>query len=204
MTTPSFPYRYNNTYGKWETPTGQFISNDAVIAEMRVHQEVTVQAIQDYTNQLYSGAINVSQWQVAVASELKDSHLAQAMFAVGGKGNMTQANYGRVGGTLADEYRYLSNFASDIVAGRVSEAQAVARVAQYGQATQQSYHREFVEATPDGMVIYWNLNPADHCGDCVSLASGSPYSPGDLPTVPGAGATECRGNCKCELHREAA
>lgn len=204
MTTPNFPYRYNNTYGRWETPNGQFLSNDAVIAEMRVHQEASINRLKLYTERLYANQMSLQQWQLAVASELKDSHLAQAMFAVGGKQNMTQANYGRVGGTLADEYRYLANFAQDIANGKQSEAQALARITQYGQSTQQSYHREYVDATPDNVLIYWRLNPADHCNDCVSLASGSPYKPSELPTVPGAGATQCRGNCKCELERQAA
>lgn len=204
MTTPNFPYRYNNTYGRWENPTGQFLSNDAVNAEMRKHQEATFNVLENLTTQLYAGQLSVQQWQIGVAAELKDAHLAQAMYGAGGKANMTQANWGRVGGTLADEYRYLANFAQDISNGSVSEAQALARIVQYGNATQQSYHREYVEGTKENERIYWRLNPADHCADCVSLASGSPYAPADLPTVPGAGATQCRGNCKCELERQAA
>jgi hypothetical protein len=194
------PYAYNNTAQRWfDTATGQFASEVAVTEEMRLHQTATYNVLDNVTRQLYAGQLTLEQWQIATAMELKDAHLAQAMFAVGGKRNMTQANYGRVGGTLANEYRFLDNFASEIAKGSVSEAQALARIKQYGNATQQSYWREYKLVSE---VIYWNLHPAEHCGDCLSLAGGSPYKPKDLGQVPGDGNTQCRGNCQCTLSRE--
>lgn len=208
MTTPqpnsllTGQYGYNNTAQRWyATNTGRFVSEQAVTDEMRVHQTATYNTLDGLTRQLYSGGITLEQWQIGVAAELKDAHLAQALYAIGGKNNATQANYGRVGGTLADEYRYLANFAADISAGRVSEAQALARIRQYGNATQASYWREYKLVSE---IIHWNLNPAEHCGDCLDLAGGSPYKPNELSQVPGDGATQCRGNCRCTLSREAA
>lgn len=194
------PYAYNNTAQRWfDTVNGKFVSESAVTDEMRIHQTATYNVLDNVTRQLYAGSITLEQWQIAVASELKDAHLAQSMFAVGGKNNMGQANYGRVGGTLADEYRYLANFASEIAAGTVSEAQALARIRQYGNATQASYWREYKLASE---LIYWNLSVAEHCQSCITLASGSPYKPNELNQVPGDGNTQCRGNCKCTLTRE--
>lgn len=194
------PYAYNNTAQRWfDTASGKFVSETAVIEEMRIHQTATYSALEELTRRLYAGGITLERWQVDIAAELKDAHLAQAMFAVGGKRNMEAENYGRVGGTLADEYRYLHNFATEIAAGTVSEAQALARIQQYGNATQASYWREYKLASE---LIYWNLHPAEHCGDCLTLAGGSPYKPKDLNQVPGDGNTKCRGNCKCTLSRE--
>ena len=195
-------YNYSNQAQRWrDADTGRFVSNEAVNQQMVNLQEGTYSTLDSLTRRLYSGQINVSQWQIGVASELKDAHLAQSMFAVGGRNNMTQANFGRVGGVLADEYRYLDNFARQIANGEISKAQALARIRQYGNATQQSYWREYAQVTPSNEQIYWRLNPADHCADCVSLAGGSPYTLANLPTFPGAGETICRGNCKCELER---
>jgi hypothetical protein len=118
------------------------------------------------------------------------------MFAVGGKANMTQANYGRVGGTLADEYRYLTNFANDILAGRVSEAQALARIQQYGNATQQSYWREW---STTRKLVNWHVNPGESCGGCLDMEAQNPHNPDTMDKYPGSGATECRGNCNCTL-----
>jgi hypothetical protein len=142
---------------------------------------------------------SADKFLVAGRGELHLGVLIEQMRREGGKNNATPANYGRVGGTLADEYRYLNGFAIDIANGGVSEAQALARIQQYGNATQQSYWREYKLLSE---VIYWNLNPAEHCADCLDLAGRSPYQPQDLSQVPGDGNTTCRGNCKCTLSRE--
>ncbi len=196
------PYAYNNTTQRWfDTASGKFVSETAVAAEMHAHQTATYNVLENVTRQLYAGQLTIEQWQVATATELKNAHLAQAMYAVGGKGNMTQANYGRVGGTLADEYRYLNQFAIDIQNGKQSEAQALARIRQYGNSTQQSYWKEYKLATKEQ--LWWTLGTNErHCGACPALAAGSPYDPKDLNQVPGDGNTPCRGNCDCTLSRE--
>lgn len=179
--------------------TGRFVSNERVTNEMRRHVSATFGTLDTLTEQLYDGSITVQQWQTAVASELKDAHLAQAMFAKGGRANMTAADFGRVGGVLRDEYRYLDGFAQAIANGRQSRAQALARIKQYGKATQQSYWREYALASRGNII--WQLNPAEHCEDCIELAAGGPYTAETLPTYPGAGETQCRGNCNCTLER---
>lgn len=202
---PRMPYNYDDRAGRWRDPaTGRFISESNVVSEMERHQDATFNTLENLTRQLYNNDITLEQWQISTASELKDAHLAQSMFANGGKNNMTPANYGRVGGVLRSEYRFLQNFANDIANGKVSEAQALARIRQYGRATKQSYWREYKEKS--GGLVQWNLNPAEHCGDCLNLASGGDfgngiYEPDRLSTVPGAGDTACRGNCKCTLTR---
>ena len=205
MTTPRISrYRFDNESRRWlDTRSGRVVPAAAIEDEMRQHQEATFEVLDNATEQLYEGRLNIPQWQVVIALELKAAHLAQSMFAVGGKANLTPVNYGRVGGVLADEYRFLNQFAQDIGAGQVSRAQALARVKQYGRATQQAFWREFAQATPDTEVIYWELNIAEHCSDCIDLATNSPYTAETIPTFPGAGETECRGNCKCNLRRGA-
>lgn len=193
---------YSLASNRWvNAATGRFVSTVEVTNELRRHVAATFNTLDGLTNQLYNGGLTMEQWQVAVASELKDAHLAQSMFSRGGKHNMSAVEYGRVGGTLADEYRYLSAFADDIAAGKVSQAQALARIKQYGKAAQQSYWREYDLATPDDEVIWWVLHPAEHCDGCLTLAFGSPYESGELHTHPGAGDTECKGNCNCTEER---
>lgn len=202
MTTPSigFNFQYSNEANRWrDVNTGRFASGASVVSEMRVHQTATFSSLDNITTSLYSGAIDIAEWQSAIALELKDAHLAQAMFGAGGLDNMTPAKWGRVGGTLADEYRHLTNFANDIANGNVSEAQAMARIKQYGNATQQSYWREFAQSST--ALLYWLLSAVRNCPDCIDLASGGPYTADTIPTFPGAGATRCHGNCKCTLER---
>lgn len=205
MTTPNpvatGTYGYNNTAQRWyATNTGRFVSEQAVTDEMRRHQAATYDTLDRVTRQLYAGSITMEQWQTAVAHELKDAHLAQALYAIGGKNNATQANYGRVGHTLRDQYGYLNDFAHDIASGNISEAEALRRIRMYGNNTQSSYWREYKLLS---VLIYWYLGTTEkHCDDCPALAGGSPYKPQDLNQVPGDGNTKCLSNCDCGLSRE--
>lgn len=148
------------------------------------------------TRQLYAGRIDLDEWENAAAGVLKDLHLSASTYARGGVVDMGQREFGRVGGALADEYRFLHGFAGDIQDGKLTEAQALARIDQYGKAGQQAYWREYSQMRNE---VWWVLQPGESCGDCMSLAAGSPYKPGQLKQFPGSGATACRGNCNCVL-----
>ena len=185
-------YTYDESSNTWVwIATGIALSAAEITNEMRFHVTGTFELLNSLTNRLYDGSITLSQWELAVASELKDAHVAMAAFGAGGQANMTQAQLLRLRGTLEDQYAFLDGFANDIANGTQSRAQALARVRQYGRASQQSYWNEYIRSR-EGLIL-WNLNPAEHCGDCVSLQDGNPYTWDTLPTVPGAGDTECRG-----------
>jgi hypothetical protein len=129
------------------------------------------------TESLYSGQINLVQWSLGVASELKDAHVASALIGTGGD-SLSLQQLARVGGTLADEYRHLFDFAIGIARGDVSEAQALARISQYGKASQQEYWREYAKVQEK--LDAWAALPV-------------------LSQSPGDGSTQCRGNCNCTL-----
>jgi hypothetical protein len=203
MTSPTIltsAYNFDNRAQRWrDSASGKFLSNDSVFEEMFRHSDATHSTLEALTRQLYAGDISLSQWQIAVASELKDAHLAQSMFAVGGRVNMGFAEFGRVGQTLREQYGFLSQFADDIAAGKVSEAMALSRINMYGNAATQSYWSEYAKASTG--LIDWRLGVAEHCGDCVSIANGSPYTEASLPAYPCDGSTKCLSNCKCTLER---
>lgn len=191
-------YTYGNRSQRWrDNRSGQFVSFDRVDREMARHTDATFVALDNMTNALYAGQLSLSQWQLAVAQLLKEAHLAQAMFAAGGKANMGPREWGRVGRMLRDEYQYLAKFAIDIAAGKVSLAQALVRVRLYGRATRATYWNEWTRRREGE--VWWVLGIAEHCPDCVTLAENSPYTMKSLPTVPAAGDTECKRNCKCRL-----
>ncbi len=202
MTTPILDrIRYENSTERWrDTSTGRFIPQATVADEMLRHSDATHSTLEALTRQLYAGDINLARWQVAVASELKDAHLAQAMFGAGGRANMGFAEFGRVGQTLREQYSYLDKFAADIAAGRVSEAMALSRVAHYGDSSKASYWNEFI-ARSDGL-LYWDDVPdKNECGVCPQIAAGSPYTKETIPSSPGDGKTPCKGRCRCRVRR---
>jgi hypothetical protein len=198
MTTPILnTVAYDNTAQRWrESSTGQFFSKEAVVAEMRVHQEATYSTLQGLTRDLYAGRINLAQWQIGTASEIKDAHLAQAMFGAGGRANMGNVEWGRVGQTLREQYSFLDKFAQAIARGEISEAMALNRIEMYGDASQQSYWAEFAQQRTGRM--RYVLHPAEHCGDCIDRAVGT-YTRETLRGYPGDGSTQCGPHDKCTL-----
>lgn len=192
-------YVYDNISRQWiNLSTGQPLTADAVIAEMHIHQEASQDLLIALTERLYTGLITIEQWQIAVASLLKDMHLAQAAHGAGGKDNLDSAAAGRVNDTLSKEYTFLRDFALAIIAG-LSLALALSRVKMYAIGTQQSFWQAVVSSKSESTQIIWTLGIAEHCDDCIRLAANSPYTPATLPTYPGAGATECLSHCKCNL-----
>lgn len=204
MTTPILDsiFNFDNASQRWrDSNTGRFVSNDAVFAEMFKHSDATHAQLESLTRSLYAGNISLGNWQVAVASELKDAHLAQAMFAVGGRNNMGFAEYGRVGQTLREQYAFLNTFAAEIANGTVSEKMALSRIGHFGDSAKQSYWNEYADKSTG--LIDWNLGATDeqNCDLCPIFAANSPYTKETLPARPADGATPCKGRCRCTLGR---
>jgi hypothetical protein len=204
MTSPilTSTYNFDNASQRWrDSVTGQFVPKADIVAELRIHQEATYARLNGLTKQLYAGEISLARWQVATASEIKNAHLAQAMFGAGGRANMGNAEWGRVGQTLKEQYRFLDQFAQQIALGHVSEAQALNRIEMYGDASQQSYWGEWAQQRK-GKKIYYRLHPAEHCGDCLDRAAGNPYTMDNLRGYPGDGSTKCGPRDKCTMEEE--
>lgn len=171
---------YNAARRVWMTATGRVIPNADVLRTIQATIDGNQGTLEALTRQYFDGLISLRQWEAAAATEIKNAHLAQGMFARGGRDQMDPASWGRIGGTLADEYRYLRGLSEDMQAGRVTVGQAVQRIRQYGNNSGQSYWREWT----DGMDV--------------------PASWARLPRLsrhPRDGSTICRGNCQCHLEQ---
>ena len=173
--------RFNQAANRWMYLPGSgkigFVSANAIRAEIAQQIGRSQSRMTALTQQLYGGQITLTQWQSAVAVELRNAHRAYAIFGAGGRQNMTQQAWGRLGGNLRNEYRYLGRFAEQIMNGETSEAQALNRIKQYAAASEQSYTREQARSLdrPE-----WKNLPT-------------------LNQVPRDGGTRCHGNCKCEI-----
>lgn len=117
---------------------------------------------------MIEGSITIQQWEREMRILLRDTYRAMYELAIGGSGNMTQADYGRLGGILQEQYRYLHNFAADIAAGRLSPLQAMNRARMYIESATQAFER--AQAASYGIT---------------------------LPQYPGDGGTQCLSNCRC-------
>lgn len=102
-------------------------------------------------------------------------------------------------GASKEEFGFLENFITAIERG-TGKLDPVDRMRMYVDSLDGIFNAGSVEAQDDRSEIRWVLSPfADHCRDCVELASGGPYTRDTLPTTPRAGDTQCISNCKCRL-----
>lgn len=182
--------RYRNTR------TGRYVSGATI-------DRLAGQQIGNYTNRilslsrdLFGDRISLGGWEREVAGLLKTLHIQQYKLGVG---TMTQRDYGIIGNKLRSEYQFLRNFSTEIAFGRLTEAQVLARVKLYVNATWGSYQRGKREGHRRAG-IRWEkrtLNSRIPCKDCPGYANVGWVPAGFLPNI--GEACECRSNCKCSF-----
>lgn len=160
----------------------------------------------------------VKDYRDSMAAQIKGAHVGQAMAAVGGADQMTQADFGRTGGLLRPQYRYLENMCAefagdpDIVLGNVSGKQSIEdRSASYSQASRLTFEAVAdASSGENGQPYVVNIleKGAHHC----VAKSGNPFSscPGqtllgvvkydDIRRLP-PGRRVCQNWCKCGSRR---
>lgn len=128
------------------------------------------------TANLASGAITLGAWETEMRALIKSEYIQQYLLGIGGLEQMTAQDWGSIGGMLADQYRYLSNFAAEIAAGSLTQEQIEARIQMYINSSREAFNR------------------------AKARSHGIPE--GKLPAMPGDGSTECLTNCKCDWQIE--
>jgi len=86
-----------------------------------------------------AGRILPADFQRAMMSELKSLHNSAAALGRGGWSQMTRNDWLSNARMLKGEYRYLANFAQELAAGNLTEAQARARAASYADTAFSRY-----------------------------------------------------------------
>jgi hypothetical protein len=150
------------------------------------------------TKRYIDGKIDLQSWQRQMRREIKDSHIVSATAGRGGRDSMTQADWGRTGGRLRQQYGYLDNLAWERFNGTVSDSQMMTRAKMYAGNNRTAYHDGKVAAFRDAGFTEERrvLNPAEHCADCLAYAALGWQPIGSLPE-PGQ-ASQCLSNCKCD------
>jgi hypothetical protein len=188
---PDFPpaprsprYRWDSVSRRFRAPDGRYVSAATVRGQLDAVLDGISAEMRGLSAQLRAGEISLSQWQTGMMGKIKEAHLTAAVAERGGWAQMTQADFGRVGRAIRDEYGYLRNFAADIASGKVPlDGRLDARAALYGQAGRSTYHRlERQDEMIRGMTQERRvLGMADHCEDCIDYAGRGWQPIGTLP-----------------------
>lgn len=193
-------WTYDSNLGRYRRPSGQFMSQKAVMALIDGRIDNLGQNLRRFTQMLADGNITIDQWQGSIREALKAAHIQATVLGHGGKDGMGSAEYGRIGQRLRAEYSYLQNFAGDILAGRVSTPMALARVQLYAESVRSSYWEgaSLRQAKQGYSLMRRILDPqAEHCDDCLRYAGAGLVVLGSLP-MPGQRCA-CRARCRCSV-----
>lgn len=191
----------NERVGRYrDTATGRFVSQAVVREELdRTLDRASSEIAGALAEALRNRQISVADWEVRMMQHIKDVHLNAIALERGGWANMTAQDYGRAGGVIARQYKYLHNFAGEIVSGKQKlDGSLVVRAKMYTQAGRTTYHRSRQASVADTEITHVRstLNPADHCDECVEL-DGRWFRIGD-PRYKLPGQRICRTNCHCD------
>ena len=200
---------------RYSIDNGAYIwnSNGRQVTDGKIQSELGKLTRQYHDNvgrlaeRLESGNLTTAQWQDRMRKEIKDIHRTQYIVGRGGREQMTQRDYGRLGADLRwMQYKHLDKFALDIANGKTlldgttrpySEAEIRARSNLYMNAANKQYWRGKTEGKVGGGYVEEQrfLNPAEHCADCVGYAAKGRQPIGTLPD-PGEDSA-CMANCRC-------
>jgi hypothetical protein len=124
--------------------------------------------IDTYAANLESGAMTLGQFEEEMRLRLKRAYISEYVLGRGGRDQMTQADWGRVGNMLRGQYGYLRKYLDDLAAEGESRGTAANRARNFLGSARQSFSR------------------------ALGIRHGL-----DLPAHPGDGGTPCHGNCRC-------
>lgn len=167
---PRNPWRWEAKLRRYrEATTGRFIGAKGMLELRDQFIEAQKARTAELAAQLTGGEINSAEWLQQMRQVIKESYIDQYIMANGGRAKLTQADYGRIGAMVKEQYKFLQGFERDLLAGKVKGGQIAVRAGMYVDSSKQAFER----------------------GRAQSL--GMPQ----LPQYPGDGATVCRTSCKC-------
>lgn len=187
--------RYRNT------ANGRFIG----VRQMRELRETFLRAQREETNalatRLSSGELTLQQWTLSMRQIVKNSHIDSAILARGGRRQMTQADWGTLGAQIRFQYQKLQEFAQDVAAGRLSEAEIRRRSRMYVDAARSSYHTGGQGAAREaGLDEERNvLHAAESCEGVRSCQGETRRGWVELGGLIPIGQRLCGPACQCEI-----
>lgn len=196
-------YTFNPSTNQYRShSTGQFVSRRNIVALLDANVTAGENRLAALTIAAHDGRLSPAAFAEQFSAEIRRLHLQNRALGAGGWANMTQADYGAVGGKLAADYRRIQGYADAMANGEITLAQALNRTRLYaGNARTQYWESWRSRQQPRiGRVIIdkRNLGAAEHCGGCLDLHARGWQMQGVLPS-PGDGFTECLSGCMCTI-----
>lgn len=196
---PERRYGWNARAGRYIDRRGRFVSRQRVRLALDGALDAAEREVLQLADQLRNRQISLRAWELAMREQVKNISLYSATAAKGGWAQMSQADYGRVGQHVREQYEYLRRFGRQIASGEQPlDGRFANRMRMYAREGRALFHRtEEAEARIRGMVEKRNIRyPGDSCDGCLA-AERAGWIAIDSDEVPEIGSRTCRSNCRC-------
>ena len=187
--------------------TGQHLTSKKLVAVAQKGVQARERRFVELTKQVTNNEISVGEWQAQMRDGIKRGFIEQYMMGRGGRAQMSQSDWGRVGAKIREQFNFLSMFEIDLANGVCVGGRAVNRARMYASATHGAFSLGMrqVAKVVGWEYVRWVLAPdGESCIDCINFSSmgwqlldSDPYSgamPGDTIDPP-----VCGSNCRCHL-----
>lgn len=191
-------YLWNERAAQYsDRKTGRFVGRQAVRDQLDNVIDASSQVMRAISQQLRDGDIGLAEWQIQMMQQIKIILLVGAVMQLGGWQQVTQADFGRVGRIVRNEYAFLRDFAEQIASGQQKlDGTLVRRAGLYGQQGRPTY-LAFWDSTAAQRGFDEErsiLQPAEHCTECISEDAKDFQPLGQMIPI---GQRICRSNDKC-------
>lgn len=179
--------------------TGVFVSSLTFRTELDLVVDKSIIRVKKITEAFRIADIDLPEWQMKMAMEVKYINMAFGASAYGGFNNISANEWDKVSETIDGQLQYLQKFAEDLYTGEQAQNASMSnRASLYMESARATYEnqRRFVEQD-SGMTEEANILAAgDNCNGCVdaTLAGWQPI--GSLPPI---GGRQCQSRCRCNM-----
>jgi hypothetical protein len=189
-------YRYDSRVGQYRSGiSGRFVSPSQIAVVVASTVDRLGDTLSDFSDQLIRDRLSVANFQLSVASELKNTFIQLAQLASGG-GAIDKA----VEDGLGEQLDRLDKFGQAIGRGELSVPQIRARARAYSNSARVAFFQiEALSKARSGIKTAARRldSQAKHCKDCLYYAS-LLYVPLSELISPGTNC-ECNVGCKCSV-----
>lgn len=210
MANPTPLYTFDERSGRFRnTRTGRFVPQSQVTAALNDVIAAAAAEMRAASVSLQTGGVTLAQWQLTMEAGIKNLHLASAAMAKGGWNQLTQADFGRIGAIIKQEYTWLRKFAGEIADNTQRlDGRFLQRAMEYMRAGKTTYWNILNREKEKRLLNYVRTrrHARDSCtgtGSCIEQESYG-WIRIDDPRLLLPGRRRCRGFCLCDLEHATA
>lgn len=130
-----------NWYGapvyRFRDEQGRFVA----YAQVREWGEASLAATTERVREAALSGMPSSDFEKLMRQQIKNEVARQYLLGIGGRNNLSPADYGAMGGVIADQYRYLEQMMAEYEAGNISVRELARRATMYINSTREAFNR---------------------------------------------------------------